>query len=761
MFKGVKRVQTQNFFVTLGIEAVFTLIYTLMKHRQFFIIVCLMILTSFSTTVVAQTSRIKPSNPADSLWSLLSRTRNADDSIKILYNLYDLMSSTKSAEIAAKENKWILTQLYDVANRQGNAQAIYDATRALAVESRYDVNTVGLQMRRLSDLPDNSARREVLSFLRLVSFMKALRDSTLTDEQRRENFFEIRKHIEKDKNNKTLYDRMDQQFALVLFGSNLINTEQLDKYLRDLRRYVETADDADDILKSYYFRTAAILYDEAQDGPKAIEADNELLKLLDKREQRIKASGRIFKNYDSQRFSIYRRMLSNYQHLSDDSVNIIYQRLQNLINKLPHGHITDLDKKTVNAMWNMHKKNYNRALPDLRHIMSSSRFNAKPAFILAYIEAASALNALSDLESGQQRYIDLLTEKARDAADTEYARMRIEYEIDTLEASTNSAHQFAKAADRETMNVTNRYMRYGAIALGVFLLAVLIIQIISNRRRRRVAVQLTAKNNELQHERDLLQATKNELERVNDKMREVARQKEEFLHNVSREISEPAKNIIGFAQLITDSIPEERRQYLTKFVDIINHNCDILKRIVSDILDSAEADHSITNITITHFSLESICILVAESFMPRLNENQKIEVLPLVVSGQAESDDMGVDTDARRLEQILVNVIANAVKFAPKGTIKIEPRIDFDSGMMTVAVTDPGPGIPPGKEEIIFNRFEKLGHFADGLGLGLFVSRQLVHALDGEIKVDTTHKHGARFVITLPINLSIDKNSEK
>lgn len=699
-------------------------------------------------------------NPIDSLWSELAVAHTPADSIKILFNLYDLNSSIHSVEKARKDNKWILSQLYDVSYRTKDYQSALDAIRYIATASGYDRNNVDVQLRRLATFPESNERREVETLLRLQNYFRMLRDTTLSGDERRENFYKIRTEVEKNKNQKTLYDKIDQHFALVLFGSNLVQNEKLEKYLLDLRRYVETAEDKNDIIKSYYYRIAAILYDEAQNGHKSVEADIDYLNTLNNREAIYRKTGRVYRNYDYTRFTIYRRMLTNYASMHPDSVRNVYSQLQVIMKNLPPDQLAPKEKMSVEAMWAMFNKQYDKALPILRELMSSKPYNSKPPYLLSYIQAASALQAISDLEIGQQKYTEMILERAREAADTEYARMRIEYEIDTLEASAVNAKQHAKALDRKSEEMSNTYFQYALIAIGVFLLILLILQRISSLRRRRVANQLRESNLELKKERDLLRATKNELEKANENSRKAIRQKSEFIQNISHEISEPAKAIVGFTQLITDSIPQERRKYLEGFVDIVNLNCDILQRIVGDILESAEIEGSVNTVTVTHFQLENACRLVAETMQPRLNENQSIVVEKLLVNGKPSETDYGVDNDARRLDQILSYLLSNAIKFSPKGTITLRPEIDTLAGTMSVSVTDQGPGIPAGKEDVIFEKYEKLGHFSSGLGLGLYISRELARLLGGTVDVDTTRRHGARFIVTLPINLHIKKGKK-
>lgn len=696
----------------------------------------------------------------DSLWHELALARTPQDSIPILYDLFDYQTVYLPSNTSRELNKDILNRLYDVAMRAKDTTTAYEAVRYMSAWSRYDVPYIDNQLRRISHMPETTLKHESETFLRLQRYFWTLRDTTLSETKRRENFNRLRAEADKNKGPKTIYDRVDQQFALVLYGCGFVKTEELEKYLLDLRRFVEMVSDKQHFIKSYYYRIAAILFDENENGLKSIETDRKMLEILDANEAYYQSIGRKFKNFDNQRFTIYRRMLGNYEYLSDDSVRAVHREAERLWKEMPPGQFTPVDHEPVEAMWYMYNKEYSKALPLLRKMVNTNAYKGKSTYILAYIRAASAMNAADDLRKGQKMYVDMLTDRARDAADTEYARMRVQYEIDTLEASAKSAAKFAEQAEQKSREVSNEIFTYGVIAVAFFLLVIIIIQLIARRRSKIINDRLERTNSDLLKERDNLRNTQLELEKANEKARQAARQKDEFVNAVSHEISEPVKAIVGFSQLITDSIPEERRKYLERFVEVLDHNSNILQRIVGDLLDTAEIDDAVAKVTITHFQPEQICRLVAESYSPRLGPGQSIEVTPLEVIGSTHDNDNGVDSDATRLEQILINLLSNSVKFAPKGVITVSPTVDHTHHRFVVTVTDGGPGIPEGKEEVIFERFEKLGHYSEGLGLGLFVSREYARMLEGDIKVDTSYKGGARFIVTLPLSIRPTKNDK-
>nr|WP_237040512.1 HAMP domain-containing sensor histidine kinase [Phocaeicola faecalis] len=109
-------------------------------------------------------------------------------------------------------------------------------------------------------------------------------------------------------------------------------------------------------------------------------------------------------------------------------------------------------------------------------------------------------------------------------------------------------------------------------------------------------------------------------------------------------------------------------------------------------------------------------------------------------------------TDAQRLKQVLINLLSNAAKFTPSGSIRLAIKINKENNCLEFSVTDTGCGIPVNKSERVFERFEKLNEYSQGTGLGLSICKLIVENLGGKIWVDKNYREGARFVFTHPLN---------
>ena len=104
----------------------------------------------------------------------------------------------------------------------------------------------------------------------------------------------------------------------------------------------------------------------------------------------------------------------------------------------------------------------------------------------------------------------------------------------------------------------------------------------------------------------------------------------------------------------------------------------------------------------------------------------------------------------RRVLQILINLIGNAIRYSPESTV-VRIELAEAGDLARVVVADQGPGLSPGQAQIVFEKFERLGRSDDGgSGLGLYISRRLARAMGGELRVESAPEQGARFILELP-----------
>jgi len=239
-----------------------------------------------------------------------------------------------------------------------------------------------------------------------------------------------------------------------------------------------------------------------------------------------------------------------------------------------------------------------------------------------------------------------------------------------------------------------------------------------------------------------------ELSAAYEKLSELDQLKDAFLNTASHELRTPLTIMQGYLELlgeVEDLSPEMRRSFLNN----ARRACDELVLLQANIMDASRVEFDAATLQRVSIPLKETCTSVVDLFEPLILQQQR----------QVEVDipaDVMVLADETRLKQILRNLIANALRYSPHKTpIYITARQEQD--MVRVNVIDRGPGIPPDKQKVIFEKFVRLERdrlgITGGSGLGLFITRQLVEAMKGSITVESSGiaGEGAIFSFTLPV----------
>lgn len=232
-------------------------------------------------------------------------------------------------------------------------------------------------------------------------------------------------------------------------------------------------------------------------------------------------------------------------------------------------------------------------------------------------------------------------------------------------------------------------------------------------------------------------------EAMKEKAVQAIQRKNMFLSNMSHEVRTPLNAIVGFSAVLTDedeSFDDESRR---EFSEIIKVNSFQLLKLINDILDFSDFENDNITFNIRTHDAVKLCNEVVETVMA----SRKLEV---EMRFDTDLSVLMLDTDDARLRQVLINLLVNATKFTEQGSIVLELKMaDVDTALFSV--TDTGCGIPPEKQHLIFERFEKLNDFVQGSGLGLSICQLIVKYMNGKLWVDSGYTRGACFCFTHPL----------
>ena len=237
-----------------------------------------------------------------------------------------------------------------------------------------------------------------------------------------------------------------------------------------------------------------------------------------------------------------------------------------------------------------------------------------------------------------------------------------------------------------------------------------------------------------------------ELEEANIELLKMDRLKDEFLANTTHELKTPIHGIIGLTQSLMDGISGELNDNIRHLLSMVLKSSRRLSTLVDDILDYSLLRNSDIILDCKSIDLGSMTEMVLTIISGSLNQKS------LSLINNIEPGVYFVKADENRLQQILMNLIGNAVKFTPAGEVRINASKSGDN--YTIEVSDTGEGIPPEKKQIIFDSFVQSdgsdSRRYGGTGLGLSITKNLVELHGGRIWLKSEPGKGSSFFFTLP-----------
>lgn len=297
--------------------------------------------------------------------------------------------------------------------------------------------------------------------------------------------------------------------------------------------------------------------------------------------------------------------------------------------------------------------------------------------------------------------------------------VKAKYQIDKIEIASNEEY--------------NKII--SSILIGSFILLILFSLLTFRLRKQQVRIALSTQK---------LATSRTNAENA-------TRAKSVFLSNMSHEIRTPLNALSGFSSLLSqEGLDNETRRQCN---EVIQQNSELLLKLINDVIDLSSLEFGKLQFSIGKHDAVSTC----QNVIDTVNKVKQTQAELLFVT---ELDELFIETDDSRLQQVLINLLINATKFTPQGSITLELKMETDHTAL-FSVTDTGCGIPLDKQAAIFQRFEKLNENAQGSGLGLSICQLIIEHVGGKIWIDPNHTEGSRFCFTHPVNQSCRKEAGK
>lgn len=686
-----------------------------------------------TVSVQAQASR----EVVDSLIEIYEKSTTLNDSVHAAVNVFDAIDRGRQGQWASKA--------YEVAARTDDVLLQLDLLRNIANLNRGNDSIMAWCLEQVGKMPSSTERDQTAMFIRVVDITNVARRASRSENEQRLKELIAQADATQGLSRVT---RTEVSFALCACLQQMGQGDLLSKYMDELGSQLDEMPRRIQALDNLYLSQAAINYSEARNPVKAVVADKKLLHAIDTLEKQHKAAGRIYRDMSHNRYISLRRLLSNYPALTPDEVEEYYAwttRLKDLNN------IVSKDFNTYrlpDAYYHMARKEYKEALPLLKDLVLTQdsvklAWAFRPRLITMLIEASEECGDTDTRIKAIEEESNLLRRMLDTKSAERWRELQIIYDVNTLRLESARS---AQALQEQKLQSHRRIIISGLIVL--LLLAALSLWILVLwRRSRRLNDNLMASNLTLTEDRDTLKRTQRDLMRATESARQAEKSREDFINNVSHELLVPVNAITEYSRLIVDCIDDDRSRYLAKYARVVSINNELLTALVNDLLTAASYDRSQIKIDPKPVDPYALAGAALDTVRSRLNPGVEL------INEIPRTPQVLINVDAKRVVQVLVNLLANSTKFTHEGSIKLSGKMNAEGTSYAFAVTDTGIGIKAGKEEVIFGRFEKLDRQSQGIGLGLSIARLIAGLMGGDVRVDTSYRSsGSRFIFMIPIN---------
>lgn len=627
----------------------------------------------------------------------LAKSDNAEDSIKALYDLFDL--------VPRKEKLGYAKVLYNLAERTKNDKVRLDILRQISQLTsvmQYTDSAYRMFNQEVNRIPKSREQEETALFLNLKQ--AAYKARHVTQAQNRDMVAKLITEESAD-TDMSDNDRILRLFTIVEYLTNGVQGDLLNEYVDMLWERMDQADFDLFSLKNLLLSETANIY-TASDNPKAaIEADRRLLKVTDQLERKHRSAGRHYRNYRMSRFIIYRRMMSNYKALTPSEIRDIYEKVQELIEEDPE--VADLGRRRPLAMmYNaMATRDYNTAIPIIRKELQNETGITKRRRLLMWLKEAAVATGNAQLEVESLRELNkLLVEREETDAAAKYRELAIRTKVNELKAEKEHLEIQQKAEE-----ITN-HRRLMLFIIGSWIIFALLLTFFLYVWMRFRTAKIRVRNfvNKLVAEREYL--------------------KEAQYHDYH-----DAETGVSIDKQVPNVEKNPRVQTINKMFEYI----------LNDLLFISSIGRSTRKKFIRPIDVNLLAEDEAARARSMMPGNLSLELI-------MPEHPVEIRSDKECVEYVVRHILKASTRIShPGGTVKLEVRDNVGSSHIELVFSSDSVTVPEGGEEVMFNEFINFEKLATKDDAGLFLVRMSALLLGSSIRFDREQDSGCCYVFTL------------
>lgn len=262
--------------------------------------------------------------------------------------------------------------------------------------------------------------------------------------------------------------------------------------------------------------------------------------------------------------------------------------------------------------------------------------------------------------------------------------------------------------------------------------------------------ELQESNKELENRSQLLEVRNREIARNAEELALTSKYKSEFLANISHELRTPLNSILLLSRLLHENTDQNLNHDQVEYAKVIQSSGTGLLALIDEILDLSKIEAGKMDLDYQTVNIQSFVADLKALFDPIAREKNLDFKMELNDTAQ-----LMIETDRIRLDQVLKNLLSNALKFTPVGNVTLTVAKPTNSNFITFEVKDTGIGIAPDKQAQVFEAFQQADGSTrrkfGGTGLGLSISKKLVNLLGGDIRLESKEGQGSTFIVSIPV----------